>query len=138
MMGDQLWPELTGPSMMAPGMVPLDSEAVSWKSQSAYVAEGTSTVIAGSTRSAEGESRWPDLHSPLLIILPDQFASALVATSPIALVRAAPGDYVVTGLSSFNITPDMWPLDGAATTMKNGSIYANSTQRAIDGRNSID
>jgi len=35
------------------------------------------------------------------------------------------GDYLWSGLSSANITPDMAPLDAGANTMKSGSVYAN-------------
>ena len=53
--------------------------------------------------------------------------------------NAQPGDKVVVGLSSGTVTPGMKPLDGAATTMKNASAYANSPVPAtITGVGSID
>jgi len=52
--------------------------------------------------------------------------------------NAKEGDFIVFGLSSATVTPDMTPLDGAATSMKAGSPHANTPARAIDGRGSID
>ena len=53
--------------------------------------------------------------------------------------NAIAGDYVWLGLSSSNITPDMQPLDGGATTMKSGSQYANTPVRCTcTGVSSID
>ena len=55
-----------------------------------------------------------------------------------SVANAVGNDYVVTGLSSATVTPDMSPIDGAGTTMKNASPSASYPQRAISGRGSID
>jgi hypothetical protein len=55
-----------------------------------------------------------------------------------SVANAQAGDYVVPTLSSSTLTADMWPLDASATTMRNGSPFVSSPQRAITGRGSID
>ena len=40
---------------------------------------------------------------------------------------ALPGDAVWNGLNASNITKDMDPIDGSATTMKNSSQYAGTS-----------
>jgi hypothetical protein len=55
-----------------------------------------------------------------------------------SVANAVGNDYVVAGLTSATVTPDMVPLDGAGTTMKNASPSASAPQRAITGRGSID
>ena len=52
--------------------------------------------------------------------------------------NAVGSDKVWTGMSASTIHPNMVPLDGAATTMKNASPYANVSARQPDGVSSID
>jgi hypothetical protein len=48
------------------------------------------------------------------------------------------GDFIVSNLSSANVTPGMVPLDASATTMKNASKYAGVSTGPIPGNDSID
>jgi hypothetical protein len=52
--------------------------------------------------------------------------------------NAIAGDVVWVGMSSATMSPGLVPLDGAATSMKNGSVYASATVPRIDGANSIE
>lgn len=52
--------------------------------------------------------------------------------------NAIAGDVVWVGLSSSSMSPGHIPLDGAATTMKNGSVFAGVSFARPDGVNSID
>jgi hypothetical protein len=49
-----------------------------------------------------------------------------------------PGDFLWTPLSSTTLSPEMIPIDAAATTMKNGSRFVNAQPKAcITGCESI-
>ena len=52
--------------------------------------------------------------------------------------NALAGDVVWYGMSSATMSPGLIPLDGAATTMKNASVYAGISIARPDGVNSID
>lgn len=47
------------------------------------------------------------------------------------------GDVVWAGMSSSTMSPGLVPLDGAATSMKAGSLHAGKQVNLIDGANSI-
>jgi hypothetical protein len=52
--------------------------------------------------------------------------------------NAQPGDVVYPTLSSTTLNPDWVPLDGAATTMKNASVFAGAViPCSISGANSV-
>lgn len=51
--------------------------------------------------------------------------------------NALPGDIVWQGMSSGSMSPGLIPLDGTATTMKNGSVFAGLAVARPDGVNSI-
>jgi hypothetical protein len=46
-------------------------------------------------------------------------------------------DVIWAGMSSATMSPGLIPLDGAATSMKAGSVYAGIQTNLIDGANSI-
>ena len=46
------------------------------------------------------------------------------------------GDVIWAGMSTTSMSPGLVPLDGTATTMKAGSVFAGKTTN-IDGANSI-
>jgi hypothetical protein len=51
--------------------------------------------------------------------------------------NAIAGDILWAGMSSSTMSPGLIPLDGAATSMKAGSIHAGKQVNLIDGANSI-
>jgi len=53
-------------------------------------------------------------------------------------VNALAGDVVWLGMSSSTMSPGLIPLDGAATSMKAGSIHVGKQVNLIDGANSIE
>jgi hypothetical protein len=51
--------------------------------------------------------------------------------------NALAGDVIWAGMSSASMSPGLIPLDGAATSMKAGSVHSGIQVNLIDGANSI-
>jgi hypothetical protein len=76
------------------------------------------------------------LQAPLVVGAKKLKAGTTIADS---VGNALPGDLVWTGLTSSTVNGQMNPLDGAATTMKNASVWAGVPMPcSISGANSID